>query len=209
MNNWEIATAVAAVTAVILAAFALWYAIRNLKKLREQTEYLRRQIFGELYDNAQVENLRFFLPEKRKHRVKGFKQIEDKEIDLGQTVTIPLGLERELHIHWQMAEAQTLRGYNLGFKGDYGSKPIILGIRRAFIKTLFQEFVREEYVDWHGDFHCEYAHHRRLLKDENFVAAIRVIGVLEGDYQLRVSVAVDEAPKRFEGYLTVRCAKKK
>lgn len=203
MNCWVVVSALATVVGVIVAAFALCYAIENLKKFREQTEYVRKQVFGEVFDEAQVKDLHFFLPEKRKHEVEGFEQNENQQINLGQAVTIPLGSERELHIGWTMAKGQTLRGYSLGFGEEYNSKPEILRIRRAFVKKSFQKFTREEYIDWHGDFHCEYAHKRRLPENEPFVTAVRVIGRVAGDYKLQVSVIVDEAPKPFRGELTV------
>jgi hypothetical protein len=214
--NWDITTGIATVLTLFLAFVALLYTIwsgrkqdqrlaEQTKSLSDQTDLLRKRVFGELYSEAQIDHLCFILPEECKHRVVGFKQKENEEIDLGSYVAIPTGLERELHIRWQMSESQNIRGYSIGFQGDFRSKPLILGITRAFAKKRFQEFTREEYVDWHGDFHCEYTHHRRLPKDEHFVVAIKVRGFVEGSYNLRVAIAVEEAPKAWEGKLQVDC----
>lgn len=152
--------------------------------------------------------MHFLLPGKYQHGVKGFRQKDEEETLLGDYIAIPIGLEQELHICWEMAETQTLRGYRLRFEGNYRNKPEILGMERAFAKKVFQAYASEEYIDWNGDFHREYARQLRCPKDSYHYTALRIRGMVEGKYSLYVRVRVDEAPKPFEGKLTVDCLSK-
>jgi len=214
--EWQVIIALAAVISASVAIGALLYTIRNSKKqasklaaqtetLSGQTELLRKQLHGEVYDEAKVKDLHILLPAKCQHELKGFKQDEEKETSLGKYIAIPVGSERELHICWEMTETQTLRGYRVGFKGNHRSKPEILGGEHAFMKKVFQTYTSDEYIDWNGDFHREYARELRCPKGSYHYVALRVIGVEEGQYTVHVRVRVDEAPKPFEGTLTVDC----
>jgi len=209
--EWQTIMGISAVVAAFTAVGTLLYAVLSGRKLIEkvatQADLLRRRVYGELYDEARVEDLHFFLPARRNHEVKGFKQKDEEDTILGKYIAIPVGMEVELHLEWQMGESQTLRGYSLLFGGDRSSKSEILGVEVPLIKTRFQEFPREEYVDYVGRFQCEYAHQRRMPKGVYFNSSPRVRGVAEGSYPLYVSVAVDEAPQMFEGTLTVDCVK--
>jgi hypothetical protein len=180
-------------------------AIATLIYVGRQTSLLRKQLRGEVYTQARVSDLCFYLPDVRKHKVKGFKQ--DKEESLGSYIAIPVGLERELHIKWTMAECQTLTGYTVGFASNSGSQPQLLGNTYAFVTERIQGVTRDEFIDWHGNYHCEYMHRRRFPKGEDFVTAFRVKGITEGSYLLRVSVRVDDAPREFNGDLKLDCLK--
>ena len=87
---------------IIISSIVLLVAVITLFKVSKQTELLRKQVFGELYDKAQIKDLEFYLPEKQKHVVEGFEQKEDAEIYLGKSVSISVGYERELHIRWNV-----------------------------------------------------------------------------------------------------------
>jgi hypothetical protein len=214
--EWPVVIAAAAVVSASIAIGAFTYAVRNARKQAEkfaaqtetlsvQTELLRKQLHGEVYDEAKVKDLHFLLPARCQHEVEGFEQKNEDETSLGEYVAIPVGLERVLHICWEMAETQTLRGYRLGFEGSYLSKPAIVGTERAFTRQIFQAYANDEYIDWNGDFHREYARQLRCPKGSYHYAALRVRGLVEGKYSMHVRVRVDEAPKPFEGELTVDC----
>lgn len=117
-------------------------------------------------------------------------------------------VECELHICWEMAESQTLRGYRLGFEGDYPSRPQILRMETSFAKQVFQASATKEYIDCNGDFHREHVRQLRCLKGSYHHTALRVKGSAERKYPLHVRVRVDEAPKPFEERLTVDCLSK-
>ena len=214
--EWGAIIAICGIISASIALGALAYAISNARKqakkltahtatLSNQSEFLRKQLFGEVYDEARVNNLQFLLPAKRQRDVEGFKQKDEEEISLGEYIAIPVGLEHELHICWEMSESQTLRGYRVGFEGDYRSKPEILGIAPGFAKKIFQVSITEEYIDWNGDFHREYARQLRCPKGSYHYVSLAVKGMTEGKYSLRVRVRVDEAPKPFEGEIIVDC----
>ena len=192
-------------SAIIISGIALVVALITLVKVSKQTELLRRQVFGEVYNHAQIKDLQFYLPEKQKHPVEGFEQKEDSEIIVGNSLTIPVGEERELHIRWWMAESQTLRTFIIGFGDNFKNKPEVIEGIRAFVKRKYSDLPREEYIDWHGNYHCEYGYVRRLPKDECFVSALKVKGVKKGKYILTVEISVAEAPHPFRGHLEVNC----
>ncbi|HEX75030.1 MAG TPA: hypothetical protein G4O12_00450 [Dehalococcoidia bacterium] len=217
--EWQAIIAPAAVVSASVAIGALAYAIRNARKqakklaaqtetLSVQTELLRKQLLGEVYDEARVKHLQFLLPAKRQREIEGFKQKDEEETSSGKYIAIPVGSERELHICWEMAETQTLRGYRVRFEGNYRSKPEILGVEHAFTKKIFEAYGSDEYIDWNGDFHREYARQLRCPKGSYHYVTLRVRGVVEGRYSLHVRVRVDEAPKPFEGKLAVDCLTK-
>lgn len=191
--------------AFVVAVIAVIISVSTLAIVGWQTRLIKKQIFGELYKRAQIKDLCFILPEYWKHHIVGFKQSNEDQIILGKYMAVPVGLERELHIRWQMAKSQTLRGYIVGFRNITQDTPKIIETVRLFPKKTFQEFTREQYIDWHGDFHCEYAHPRRLFKDEYFLTTIRVKGMVAGKYTMVVVVQVNESPEAFEGDLTVEC----
>jgi len=214
--EWSAIIALAAVTSAMAAIGALIFTIRNTRKqaeklatqteaLSEQAELLKKQLFGEVYDEAEVNGLQFLLPARCQHEVEGFKQNDDEETPLGEYIAIPAGQECEVHICWEMTESQTLRGYRVRFEGNHQSKPEIVGVEHAFIKKVFQAYSSEEYIDWNGDLHREYVRQLRCPKGSYHYIALRVQGIVEGTYSLQVRVRVDEAPKPFEGRLIVDC----
>ena len=147
--EWAAMIALCAVIAAAVAIGALAFAIRNQRKqaerlatqteaLSHQAELLRKQLFGEVYNEARVSGLQFLLPAKHQREVEGFRQKDEQEIPLNGYVAIPVGVERELHICWEMAESQTLRGYRLRFEGDHQAKPQILRMENSFAKMVFQ-----------------------------------------------------------------------
>lgn len=214
--EWQVVIAVCAAISALIAIGSLIYVINNSRKqaeklasqtesLSEQAELLRKQLFGEVYDEARVTGLQFLLPAKCQHEVKVFRQEEDEGTSLGEYIAIPAGSECEIHVCWEMTESQTLRGYRIGFEGNYRSRPEILGHESAFLKKVFQTYAGEEYLDWNGDFHREYVRQLKCPRGSYHYAALRVRGIVEGRYSLHVRVRVDEAPKPFEGKLTVDC----
>lgn len=113
--EWQAIIAPAAVISATVAIGALAYAISNARKQAEklaaqtealsaQAELLRKQLFGEVYDEARVKDLHFLLPRKRQRGVKSFRQKDEEETSLGDYIAIPIGLEQELHICWEMSE---------------------------------------------------------------------------------------------------------
>ena len=104
-----------------------------------------------------------------------------------------------------MAKTQNLRGYRIRFEGNSASKPEILGMERAFGKKILQTYSSEEFIDWNGDFHREYARQFRCPKGSYHYVALRVRGKVEGQYPMHVRARVDEAPKPFERKLTLDC----
>jgi hypothetical protein len=196
-----------ALLAFLVSFAALIYTIisgrRQAKNLSNQTELLRKQVFGQLYDVAQVAELSFIIPAEWKHKIKGFRQNE-VELNIGTYIAIPIGQETELNIRWRWAENHSMIGYNVGFKESNPYAPDLLRKLRVFQKQSFQEFTREEYIDYHGWFHTEYAHLRRVAKDDFFVTTIEVRGKVKGKYTLSLEIKVHEAPN-YLGDLVVEC----
>jgi len=205
--KWDIVTAIFAILAFVISFIGLFYAITSGKKhtkyLSNQTELLRKQVFGQLYPIAQVDNLSFIIPPAWKHKIDGFIQT-DKEQNLGTYLAIPTNKERELHIRWRWSQNQTLIGYDIGFKDPTPNTPQILEKIYPFRKQSFQEFTRDEYEDYHGWYHTEYAHLRRVAKDDYFVTAIKVKSGVTGRYVLSLEIKVHEAPN-YIGELIVEC----
>jgi len=210
-DNLSIAAVVIATGALIVAVITLLKVIKQTELIRKQTDYIRKQVFGELYETAQISDLQFYIPAKWEHAVEDPNQKENDPIELGKSTSIPVGQERELHIKWKMTESQTLRSFTIGFdipegqSSSFQNNPEVIEKTVAFVKKSFSVLPREEYIDWHGVYHCEYGHARRLPKDEAFVISLKVKGREAGKYVLNVEIQVSEAPNPFRGNLEVEC----
>jgi len=171
---------------------------KQTEKISEQTELLRKQVFGEIYPEAQVKDLRFFLPEREKHSANGFEKAQkDKEIPVGKEIKIPKEKEVELHLQWWMEKGQHLRIFSIGFLDSYEGKeykghPEIPRLTRSFIKGGDLGF--RDVKDWHGHWTTEYPS-RYVPEEECVVTSFEVIGKNVGKYPLAVHIAVNEAPK--------------
>lgn len=199
------------ITEIVILVITLGFIIWTLREVLKHSEYLRKQVFGEVFDQAQISDLRFYLPARRDYIVQGFEQEqqEDEESDC-KNIQIPIGQKRELHIKWKIAKSQTLRSFTVGFRIPEGQSalfednPELIERTSAFVKKPISVLPREEYIDWHEVYHCEYGHARRLSKDEDFVVSLIVRGRKEGKYFLDVHIQVSEAPNPFEGELEVK-----
>ena len=92
----------------------------QIKSLSEQTDLLRKQLFGEVYEEAQIRSLQFFLPAKANRPIAVFEEIqkEDEEIVLGQEIKINRRWETELHVQCWMDAPQRLRLISWGFPAN-------------------------------------------------------------------------------------------
>lgn len=221
MDILDIMLAIAAIIAALVAVATLIYAIRSgerqakqlaaqTERLSKQTELLRRQLFGEVYEEARIRDLRFFLPDKRKHPVAGFEGIqkEKEEVNLGKEVKVTQGRETELHVQFWMDDPQKLRAISWGFIDNFKGKecldhPEVLRLQRAFVVEKTSQFEREIYKDWHGRWHMEFPFSRFLPKDEVYVLCFIVKGDKDGKFPLAVNIRTEEAMNPFREELWV------
>lgn len=205
--HWEAIIGVATILALFVAIATVIYIYKSsnqqIKNLSSQADLIRKQVFSELYDRAQVTDLCFIIPEGWKHPMNNFIQT-DKEQKLGKYVAIPLGVEVELHIRWRWAASQTMIGYSVGFKDVTTNSPKISETLSPFQQETYEEFTRERYRDWHGWLHTEYAHLRRFTNNDYFLTTIKVKGDSIGKHILQLEVRVHEAPN-YVGTLTLEC----
>ena len=181
-----------------------------MNKIAEQTELLRKQIFGEVYDEAQVRDLQFFLPEKRKHPVAVFEGIqkEKEETNLGKELKIKNNSELEIHVQFWMNAPQKLRAISWGFvdvldNKEYEGHPTIPKLQRAFVIKKTSQFEREIYMDWHGHWHIEFPFSRFLPKDEVFVLCFIVRSRGNGKFPLAFNIRTEEAKNPYRESLWV------
>jgi len=211
----DTALAIAAIASALIALAALICVIvigrKQINKIAEQTELLRKQLFGEVYEKAQIRNLRFYLPEKRKHVVKGFESLqkEKEEVPLGKKVEIKGNSNTELHVQFWMDAPQRLRAINWGFIDDPSNDnikeyPTIPKLQRAFVVEKTSEFEREIYKDWHGHWHMEFPFSRFVPKDEVFVLCFIVQSSSEGKFPLEVTIRTEEAKKAYTETIWVK-----
>lgn len=169
-----------------------------------QTNLLRKQIFGEIYDVAQIEKLEFFTPEELKYKVECLPQEIDQEISLGKEVEIPKDRVCELLIRFWVKEKQSIRRIEVGFIDDFKDKPEIIEWTRAFVAKSQGELPREVYIDWHDHLHVEYVYPRVVPKGEVFVLSFKVKGRKSGKYRLAVHIFTDETKEPYKDVLWVK-----
>jgi len=219
--DWAVASGIAASLAALIAVGTLIYAIMSGRKQAQQlanqtrgisiqTELLRKQIFGEIYEEARIRGLEFFLPEKKKHPVHEFESLqqEKQELSLGKTVRIGKGREIELHARFWMDAPQKLRAISWGFVDNlvgknYEGHPEVLKLQRAFVVEKTSQFEREIYKDWHGHWRMEFPFSRFLPKDEVYVLCFIVKGDDEGKFPLAVNIRTEEAKNPFREELWI------
>jgi len=217
-------TAIAAVATALVAVGTLIYAIRSWRKqaqqlasqtqnISNQTDLLRKQIFGEIYDNAQIRDVCFFLPEKRKCVATGFEehQRENEEITIGKECKIQKGKKTDIHAKWLMDAPQRLRYIVWGFLDslegkDYKEHPTIEDYKRPFVVKEISYFDREVTQDWSGFWHIEYPFPRFLPNGECFVLCFTVMGSSAGKFPLHFEVSTEEAKNSFKEVLWVDVA---
>lgn len=212
--EWQTIMDILPVVAVLVAIGTLIYAIisgrKQIEKLATQTELLRKQIFGEVYDEAQIKNLQFFLPEKRKFPAMGFEDVqnENEETRLGKEAKVHKGKETDLHVQFLIDAPQRFRFISWGFSDmfdgiPYKDHPTITKYKRAFIVEELSHFVREITKDWHGNWRMEYPFPRFLPRGECFVICFTIIGDTVGKFPLTFEISSEEAPEPFVGTLWV------
>ncbi len=211
------AIAIGAIVSAVFAIATLICAIiigqKQINRIADQTKLLRKQIFGEVYETAQIRDLRFYLPEKRKRPVRGFENLQEekKEVNLGKEVEIRENSKTELHVQFWMDAPQRLRAIRWGFidnPSDDETKeyPTIPRLRRAFVVEKTSEFEREIYKDWHGHWHMEFPFSRFTPKDEVFVLCFVVQSSSEGRFPLEVTIRTEEAKKAYTETIWVKVA---
>jgi len=197
------AAALVAISALIYAVVSGRQQATNLAKQTEnisaQTELLRKQIFGEVYETSPIKDVQFYLPEKRKCIAKGFgnEQQENKEIAKGKQVVITKG-DVDLHLKFVTDAPQRLRCITCGFLDeyegcDYSTHPTIVEYKRPFTLKEYGPPERKEYCDWHHFWHIEFFYPRFFAKDDCFVLcfALKAEGV--GKFPFHIEITTEEA----------------
>lgn len=208
----ETALAVAAIVVTSLTlAYVVWNGERQskqtnaqLKTLSEQTDLLKKQLVGDVYEQAQIRDLQFFLPAKAKRPIAVFEKVqkENEEIFLGKEIKISKRWETELHVRFTLAAPQKLRGIRWGFPDGTGH-PKMLEYRKAFEIETVSQFDREIYKDWHGDWHMEFPFSRFLPKDFCYVLSFTVKGEANGKFPMEFEISADEGKSPFKETLWV------
>ncbi len=208
------ALAIAAIVSTLIALATLICVIiigrKQVDKIADQTELLRKQIFGEVYEEARIRDLQFYLPTRRKHPVKGFEgmQKETDEVNLGKKLEVKSNSELEIHVQFWMDAPQRLRAISWGFLDkfngeEYENHPTIPKLQRAFVMKKTSQFEREIYMDWHGHWHMEFPFSRFFPKDECYVLCFIVQSNSNGKFPLAFSIRTEEAKNDYTEILWV------
>ena len=211
---WDIILGSFAIVAALVAIATLISAIKSGKKqaqqLGDQIDLLRKQVFGEVYEKAQIKNLQFYLPTRRKRPIKEFAdmQKEMEEVELGKEVQIRKGEMIELHVQFWMCAPQSLRFVSWGFLDKFEDKsypqhPVIEDYIRAYPEKIISELPREIYRDWHGHWHIEFGYFRFIPKDQCFLLCFTVIGHMNGKFPLGFWVSTAEAKHEYDEVLWI------
>ena len=189
--------------ASLVALLAFVVSMVTLIVTRRQLDLLRKQVFGQLYDKAQVDTLTFILPEKWKCKDYVFKQT-DEEINYGIKVVIPIGLDCVLYVRWKWTAAHSFVAYDIGIKDPKPDSLKIVGLLSSFAQQIMEAPVKQLYQDWHGAWHTEFAIPRKMSKGDYFIVPLTVRASKTGSYTLFIEIRVAEAPNYFDE-LTIQC----
>ena len=202
--------AICAIISTSIAVVILVCLIWSIRWLSEQIESWRNQIFGEVYEEAQIKSLQFFLPAKSNRPIGVFEEIqkEDEDIVLGQELAISKRWETELHVQFLMDAPQRLRLVRWGFPGKtnedtYPSRPAIKEYRKPFDTETINQFEREAYRDWNGYWHIEFPFSKFLPEEYCFTICFTIKGDGIGRFPLEFEIAADKAERPYKEYLWI------
>ena len=217
----NVVLAICAIIAAVVTVLTLIYAIMSSRKqtkqlsaqteyLSDQTELLRKQIYGEIFDTAQIRDLHFYLPAGKIHPIAVFEDIqtENEELILGEEVRISKTWETELHVRFCMDAPQRLRLITWGFADNpdheaYPDYPTIPHYKQAFAKQTVSQFEREIYQDWHGNWTMEFPFPRFFPEGFYYTICFTVKGNSPGRFPLQFEITVDEAKNPFKKRLWI------
>lgn len=199
----------------LMASIATSLMAMDQSKMTERSvELTRKHVFGELYGQAQVDDVAFLFPPKEKYELDGF---QDRQVlgdnDWGsKRIRIPQGEEIEVAVMFQLAEPQTLRIITIGVHDEWSppsetapSAPEITeftdGLRADVPPD--QDQARFHYINWHRNLKIEYLYERRLGRDY-LPFTFKILGEQVGTFDLFVEILTAEAPQSYREKLTVQ-----
>lgn len=209
----ETGLAVAAIAiASLTLAYVVWSGQRQarqlsarIKALSPQAESMRKQPVGDVYEQARIRDLGFFLPAKSSRPIAVFEDVqkEDEEVILGKEIKISKRWETELHVRFLLEAQQRLRYIGWGFSGGGKDRPVIVEYRSPFVAKTVRQFDREIYQDWHGYWHIEFPFPRFVPKGFCFVLSFTVKGKAGGRFPLEFEIGTEEGIAPFKETLWV------
>lgn len=205
-----------AVAAIAIASLALAYVVwsgqrqarqlsAQIKALSEQAEPMRKPPVGDVYEQARIRDLEFFLPAKSSRPIAVFEDVQKdgEEITLGKEITISKRWETELHVRFLPEGRQRLQYIRWGFSGGGKDRPVIVEYRTPFMAKAVRQVDREIYQDWHGYWHIEFPFPRFVPKDFCFVLSFTVKGKAGGRFPLEIEIGTEEGMAPFKETLWV------
>jgi len=204
---WVILRIAPIVISLATLAYVIWSGEKQTNQLSKQTDYLRRQIFGEIYDKAQIRDLQFYLPAKEKHSVEGFEdgQEEKEELSIGKEISITKEEEVEAHVRCWLDAPQRIRMLIWGFEG--GPNPPSISYEEASFKAVEKSAGKSNvqvYQDWHGHWHMEFPFPKFVPKNACMVLSFTIEGSNEGQFPLAFEIVTEEAKEPYKENLWVR-----
>ncbi len=187
----------------IIALLAFVVSMVILLITRKQLDLLRKQVFGELYNKAQVDTLTFILPEEWKCKHNVFRQT-DEEINYGDRISLPVGVDCVLYIRWRWAASHNFVAYDIGIKEPMPDSPKISSLSSSFAQQIAETPANQIYQDWHGAWHIEFSNPRKMSKGDYFIAPITIRACKSGSSTIFIEIRVAEAPNYF-GELAIEC----
>jgi len=186
---------------IVVALATLFFAIKTFQKVREEVELFAKSVYGEIYDTAQVERLEFFIPPVAKYKISGYPQSDEQQF-MG-SIQLRNNTSVEFFLHFVLKKKQHIRTLTVGFGSGMNMKPLVTERTSGFVTKEIASFIREEYVDWHGNYHIEYAHPRTIPEGESMLVSFKAETGDPGKFQLTIEIFTDEAVKPYEKKLDV------
>jgi hypothetical protein len=205
----SILTFIVSVIVLLIAVLTLHEANKQSKQAREQTELLRRTLYGEIYETPPLKRVGFLKP-MAKYEFKQDNRIrfnEDKKVEkdayIYEEVTVPKNDKVPLSITWRTGEKQSLRHVQLGFELGYNRKPRIAKRLPGWAAEEIKPLQTSEFIDLDGYYHIEYPIPRKFGKEHAFIVEFEVETGDSGKYDFYIEVYSEEAKEAFKKTLKV------
>jgi len=201
IENLQKLSSIASWIAVIAAIATLFFAIQTLREVHKEVDLFTKFVYGEIYEVAQVEKTEFFIPPIALYKISGYPQSEKPQVL--ESIQLQNNTPVEFFLNSVLKEKQHIRSLTVGFGLGKNTKPLVTERTGGFAAKQITSFIREEYVDWDGNYHIEYAHPRTVPKGESVLVSFKAETGDPGKYQLTIAMFTDEAVKPYKKELNV------
>lgn len=187
---------------LLVAILTLREASKQSRAAKQQTELLRKMVYGEIYEKPPLERVGFLkLKGKHDERVRFSQPIGG---DIFEEVILPKNTKAPLLITWRFKEKQSLRNLSFGFGLGHNKKPrVVKKLSGWAVKMMTKPEKPLEYIDLDGYYRIEHRTPRKIGMGTPFVIEFEIQTGSREKHDFNVEIYSEEAKESFKKTLKV------